>query len=175
MNNNIFEAVKTKSAGVNMKSKQRGAMTTEAMIILGAIVLAVVIIMLKRPDIVYLMDQSRFSSQASEIADAGLRWKKMRPNYSGVTIAKLCTDKYLPTTVCGTTNDGKKTNPFGGDWTVDPNTNPALLDVTATIPNDPERINDLADYMAPVTRSRCPESAGCATLTKSGTSIKMTF
>lgn len=160
---------------VNMKNRQRGASTTDIIIWSALIIIALIFTISKVPDIRYAMRVSGFQSDVSTISDAAYRWKKMRPNYTGVSIGVLCTDKYLPTSICGTTNNGVASNQFGGNWTVAANSNPGLYNIVATIPNDPTRMNDLADTMAPATRGNCTQASGCTTITATGTTLTMTF
>lgn len=160
---------------VNMKNRERGASTTDIIIWSALIIIALIFTISKVPDIRYAMRVSAFQADVATISDAAYRWKKMRPNYTGVTIGALCTDKYLPESICGSAGNGVAANQFGGNWTVTANTNPGLYNIAATIPNDPTRINDLADTMAPGTRGNCTHATGCSTITSTGTTITMTF
>lgn len=160
---------------VNMNNRQRGASTTDMIIWAALIIGALIFVISKVPDIRYAMQVAAFQSDVSTISDATYRWKKMRPNYTGVSIGTLCTDKYLPESICGTTNNAVATNQFGGNWTVAANSNPGLYNIVATIPSDPTRMNDLADTMAPTTRGNCTKASGCSTITATGTTLTMTF
>lgn len=155
--------------------KIRGAAIADQLvwIILTVAVLGFIISLV--PQAKYMLNVSAFQSDVSTISSATYNWKKRRPNYAKVSIQKLCSDNYLSNSICGDSNDGKSTNPFGGDWTVTPNANPGLYNITATLPNDTNHINELADTMAPATRSNCSESDSCDTLTKTTNSITMTF
>ena len=159
------------------KTKQIGSSSIDLLIYATVIIAILIFIVLKVPDIRNALLISQFQSDASTISSAVYRWKKARSNYSSVTLTKICNQNIIPKggTICGKDNDGKKTNPFGGDWTVTPNTNPGLYDVSATLPNNPETLDELADAMAPTTRGTCQEATGCATLTASGTTITMTY
>jgi hypothetical protein len=160
---------------VNMKNRQRGASTTDILIWASLIIIALIFLISKVPDIRYAMRVSGFQTDVSTISDAAYRWKKARPNYTGVSIGILCTQGYLNESICGTANNGVATNQFGGNWTVAANSNPGLYNIVATIPNDPTRMTDLADTMAPATRSNCAQSTGCSTITATGTTLTMTF
>lgn len=160
---------------LNINNRQRGAASLDMIIWAALIIGALIFVISKVPDIRYALRVSAFQSDISTISDAAYRWKKMRPNYTGVNIGTLCTDKYLPESICGTTNNGVATNQFGGNWTVTANTNPGLYNIEATIPSDPTRMNDLADTMAPATRGNCTQAAGCSTITATGTKLTMTF
>lgn len=155
-------------------NRQRGASTTDILIWSALIIMALIFVISKVPDIRYAMQVAAFQSDAATISDATYRWKKMRPNYTGVSIGILCTDKMLPESICGTSNNAVSTNQFGGNWTVTANSNPGLYNISATVPNDPTRMNDLANTMAPGTRGNCTTSTGCSTLTVAGTTLTMT-
>lgn len=157
------------------KSKQRGASTVDILIYAVLLIALIGFVVSQVPSIRFSMNVSAFQSDTSTISNAVYNWKKRRPNYSDVSLEKLCTDNYLNESICGSSNDGKSTNPFGGDWTVKANSNPGLYDITGTLPNDTDHVNELADTMAPVTRSNCSEAEGCETLTKTTNSITMTF
>ena len=165
----------SKTTSVNMKNKQRGASTTDVLIAGAVIIAALIFLVSKVPDIRYAQKLSAFQADAATISEAAYKWKKMRPNYSGVNMGVLCssTRKLLPESICGTSNNGVASNQFGGNWTIVANTNPGLYNITATIPNDADRIDDIADTMAPTTRSRCSQAQGCGTLTVAGTTITM--
>ncbi|AZQ13268.1 hypothetical protein [Shewanella khirikhana] len=160
---------------VNMKNRERGASTTDMIIWAALIIGALIFTISKVPDIRYALRVAAFQADTATIGDAAYRWKKMRPNYTGISIGVLCTDKYLPETICGTSNNGVATNQFGGNWTVAVNANPGLYNIVATIPNDPTRMNDLADTMASATRGNCTKASGCSTITATGTTLTMTF
>ncbi|WP_045409833.1 hypothetical protein [Vibrio jasicida] len=161
-----------------MKNKQRGALSAELAMVVVIVVLALIFIVSQAPNIMYKINEMRFVSQTNEIAQETLLWKKARPNYEGVTIAKVCADGSLNKNICGASNDGKATNPFGGDWTIAANTrSKGLFDITATIPDatDAERIPSMAGSVAPSTRGNCADATDCPTLTTTANSLKMTF
>lgn len=159
------------------KNKQRGSSTIDVMITLTVVGAMLMFVILKAPDIRNSMRIAAFTNDASTISDGVFRWKKGRSNYAGVTLKKLCDQNILKNkgSICGLNNDGKGTNPFGGDWIAKPNSNPGLYEVAATLPNNPESISELGDAMAPSTRGSCQEAAGCSTLTASGTTITMVY
>lgn len=157
------------------KSKQRGASTVDILIYAVILIALVGFAVSQVPNIRFSTSVSAFQADTSSISNAAYNWKKRRPNYASISLAKLCADNYLNESICGSSNDGKSTNPFGGDWTLAANPNPGLYDITATFPDDADRINELADTMAPITRANCAEADGCSTLTKTTNSITMTF
>lgn len=157
------------------KYKQRGASGVDILIYLVLLVAIISYVIAKVPEMRFSSNVSSFQSDTSTISNAAFKWKKRRPNYASISLDKLCTDNYLSESICGSSNDGKSTNPFGGDWTLTANSNPGLYDITATFPNDTDHINEIADTMASATRAQCSESEGCSTLTKTANSITMTF
>nr|WP_012219815.1 hypothetical protein [Vibrio sp. 23023]ABX77003.1 Hypothetical protein BMSA_0053 [Vibrio sp. 23023] len=157
------------------KKYLRGAASIDTLITAGFIAAVVLFVLSLSPKVIYEYHVAKFTADTSTISNAAERWKSLRPNFDGVTMSKLCTDNYLDASICGSTKDGKSTNPFGGDWTIAANTNKGLYDITGTLPNDTDHLNELADKMAPTTRAHCVDATSCATLKKSTNSITMTF
>ncbi len=156
--------------------KQRGALSAEAVMITAFVIIGLIFVAAQAPNLMYKINEMRFLSQANEIAQETQAWKKARPNFDGVTITKVCEETSLSKNVCGSSNDGKSTNPFGGDWTISVNSgSKGLYDVTATVPEDAERIPSLANSIAPSTREACYEADGCSTVTTSSNSLTMTY
>lgn len=154
------------------KSKQQGAMSLEAMMILSGVIVALLFVVSKGPEIMYKLNATRFMSQAADIAQA----IQGRPNLPSWTIPKLCERDALSEKICGAANDGVGTNPFGGDWVLKGNASSvSLVDLTATLPNDANKVLDLADLMAPSTRAGCESADSCSTIKTSATSITMTY
>ena len=161
---------------LSMRNKQRGAAIMDNLISVGFVALALVFIMGQVPSMQYQWNKIQFQTQTSDIVRSVAAWKKARPNYDGITIKKVCDDGELSHSICGTSNDGKATNPFGGDWAVTVNSgSKGLYDVTGTLPSDPDRVISLANTMAPATRGGCIEATGCSTLSMTGNSITMTY
>ena len=157
------------------KLAQRGAMSVDVMLVSGFIILALIYIISKGPTIAYAWNKIMFTTDVSSIISSTRDWKKSRPNFDGVSLQKICDITDLSESICGTTGDGKSTNAFGGDWTVSVNASKGLFDIIATLPNDTDRIDDIADTMASSTRSGCIEAAGCATIKTSANAVTMTF
>ncbi|MCS4309513.1 hypothetical protein M2404_003885 [Rheinheimera pacifica] len=156
--------------------RQAGAAITDKLVWIILAVAALAFIAAQVPGLYYKFQLSAFQSDSQKIVSAAKAWKKMRPNFTGVSMAVLCAPGGdLSESICGAANNGVATNQFGGNWTVTANTNPGLLDVTATVPNDPDRIADIADTIAPSTRGQCAAAAGCSTLTTTGTSVRATY
>ena len=154
------------------KSKQQGAMSLEAVMIVSGVVVALLFVMSKAPTIMYKMNTMMFMSQAADIAQS----TQGRPNLASLTIPKLCERDALSEKICGAANNGIGTNPFGGDWVLKGNASSvALVDLTATLPNDGNRVLDLADLMAPSTRAGCESADDCSTIKTTATSIIMTY
>lgn len=162
----------TFSTAKKRNNKQLGALSLEAMMITGGIIIGLMFIMSKGPEIMYKINTVKFTSQASEIVQA----TQGRANLATLTIAKLCARDALSDSICGTAKDGRGTNPFGGDWVLTGNaSSPSLIDLSATLPNDQSKVLDLADLMAPTTRAGCIEAAGCSTIKTTADSVVMTY
>ncbi|ENM3832690.1 type II secretion system protein [Vibrio cholerae] len=160
-----------------MKSmkKSGGFSVIETVIVVGFLVMFLLFIFSKTPVIKFMYDSFIFNNQHSEVVSSVERWKKGRSNFDGVTLQKVCQSGELSPSLCGSANDGKATNQFGGDWSVKVNAgSKGLFDVTATIPKDADRIPALADTVAPSSRGRCTEATGCSTITTTANSITTT-
>ncbi len=159
--------------------KQRGAMSAEMIMVTVFMVIGLIFVAAQAPNIMYKINEARFLSQANEIAQETIAWKKARPNFSGVTMTKVCDETSLSKNICGDSGDGSETNPFGGDWSISVNSgSKGLYDVTATIPEakDQERIQSLANSVAPSTRSQCYEAdSSCTTVQVNSDSLTMTY
>ncbi|MGR5298430.1 hypothetical protein ACPV5U_23410 [Vibrio mediterranei] len=160
---------------MSLKRKQRGAISLDALLVIGLVMLALVFVISQAPKMVYAWNKFQYGQQAASLEKYTRDWLRGRSNFTGVTIAKVCASTDLDRKICGPKNDGKSTNPFGGDWSVAPNKNPGLFDITGTLPNDTNRIIDIADTMAPSTRGNCQESTGCSTLKTTATGLTMTY
>ncbi|GLT19590.1 hypothetical protein GCM10007938_33720 [Vibrio zhanjiangensis] len=98
-------------------------------------------------------------------------------NHTGVSMAKLCGAKRnaVPMKICGSTRDGVKTNPYGGNYTVTVNTsNSQLIDIGITNV-DSQYIDDLADALAPHTAANCTSATSCGGLTVAENTITVTM
>lgn len=152
------------------RNKQRGAMIMDNMIASSFVAIALIFIVAAMPTISYKMNLSNFQKQETDIAMAAVSWKKARSNYTGVNMKQLCDRQLVGKSICGTANDGKGTNAFGGDWTVKGVA--GHFEVKATLPNlngETGRLKDVADTMAPNTRKQCDKYEGCASITGGGT------
>ena len=125
------------------KRAQRGAMTVDVMLVSGFVILALIYIISKGPTIAYAWNKIMFTTDVSSIISSTRDWKKSRPNFDGVSLQKICDITDLSESICGTTGDGKSTNSFGGDWTVTVNASKGLFDITSTLPNDTDRIDEI--------------------------------
>ncbi|GIU51290.1 hypothetical protein TUM4438_40390 [Shewanella sairae] len=172
-----MKKLQNQNRNTTFTNKQRGASTVDVMIAAGFIIGAILLTVMIVPKVQDAMTISSFQRDASTIQSSVLRWKKARSNYTGVTLSEICNQNILTKggTICGTSNNGQATNPFGGNWTVRANSNPGLFDIVATLPNNPDSIAEVADTMAPITRGNCQSASGCATLQATGTTLTMTF
>ncbi|CCN39735.1 conserved hypothetical protein [Vibrio nigripulchritudo FTn2] len=158
-----------------MRNKQRGAQLLEfnlVYLVIAGLVLAVLSI---APEIKYQWNLALFQWDANTIVSTAERWKKRRPDFNGLNIGKLCTEANLSKSICGSANNGQGTNPFGGNWTIGPATNKALISLTGTMPNDTDRVTDISETMASGTRNKCIQVSGCSTIAKTSNSVTMTY
>jgi len=174
MTNHINNAPSTNRT--SKSRKHRGAANVDMMLAAGFMVGILVLTVLIYPRISAAKNIGSFQVDEASIASATERWKKARSNYTGVSISVLCAQNILPKggTICGSTNTGANTNPFGGNWTVAAAKNPGLYTITGTLPNDPNVIAELADAMAPITRANCQSATSCSTIAVTATSLAMT-
>ncbi len=165
-----------KQKNSHLCNKQRGASTVDVMIAAAFIIGALVLTIMIYPRIVSAKNLAQFQVDESTITSAVERWKKARSNFTGVSVPILCEQNILTKggTICGTNNDGANTNSYGGDWEVTAASNPGLFVVSATLPNDPDVIAELADAMAPTTRQNCQSATDCDTISTTATGLSMT-
>lgn len=166
------------SKGVRGGAKKQGGFTLiELSISIAIIGVLLMVAMQVKEAVTYQRKQDALVRQVQQIATAAERWQKGRPNKTGVSMTVLCATggRLLDNSICGTTNDGKKSNPFGGDTTMIPNSaNPSLVTITfAGLPA--EYITDLADTLAPLSNQRCQVSTGCTSLTATANSLAITL
>ena len=158
------------------KKNQRGLTIIESGIVLLVIALFILGTVKGAPELFFMLKKSELKTEVVEIRNAAQAWKGMKPTFTGIAIPTLCstTRKALNENTCGSSSDGKTANPFGGDYTlaVGANKSQVVLDITAV---DADRIDELADELAPLTADRCVAFDGCATISVTGSSIAMTF
>ncbi|WP_199438639.1 prepilin-type N-terminal cleavage/methylation domain-containing protein [Vibrio owensii] len=153
--------------------KQAGLTLIEMAIV---IVMAMIVIlggMKIVPEIQFSLNSSKLTQDINEIRTASLNWKASRPSFDGVAMSQICGSGrvLLAKSICGVSNDGTATAPWGGDYTVTANAgDKSILEISVDgLPN--HRIFDLGDTLAALTRDRCTSVTGCASATVSGESI----
>ncbi|SHO55563.1 prepilin-type cleavage/methylation domain-containing protein [Vibrio quintilis] len=157
------------------RNQQKGFASIDASF--SVIVLTVILFLALSvlPGIFFNIHLSGLEKEVIEVGTAAYQAKKARPNYSEITMQKLCDDKYLTEDYCGST-PGQSANSFGGDITYQTNSsNPGLRDIVVTIPSDPDRINQIADTLASQSREKCTVADGCDTLAVNGNTITITM
>lgn len=155
---------------------QGGFTMVELLIVLAIMAVLILGVMTVRNETRYSSQVKTLQDNVSEITSGVQRWQKARPNLTGVSMEELCeTGRTLLTpAVCGTADNGSSANPFGGDYTVTANTNPSQFDLAISgLPTD--RINDIADTLAPMTAARCNTADSCSSIVVSGTSVTLTL
>lgn len=79
-----------------------------------------------------LTEQVIMQKDLDNIATAAVKYASGR-QFTGVTVATLCSDGYINGSPCGASNNGTGANPWGGDYKVVVNaTNPNRFDLSAT-------------------------------------------
>lgn len=160
---------------IHNRKKQAGMATIDVAAAVVVLVILLVVALMELPGIFFNINMSNLQQEVTTVSTAAYKAKKGRPNYRLVTMQKLCDDKYLSDKFCDGT-PGQSVNAFGGDITYAPNTaNPGLRDIVVTIPNDPERINEIADTLASQSRAQCVQASGCSTLAVTGNTITVTM
>lgn len=162
-------------SNVNRAFGQGGAAVTDKLLWLAVAVLALMVVLANWGSIQYQYRKIMTTLHVGKIVAAAGDWKKTKANYTGLTLTALCTDNYLSESICGTAGNGVASNLFGGNYTVVPNTNPGLINIAVTMPNDADRVNDMADTLASGTRGECTSRTGCATLVVAATTITGTY
>lgn len=156
------------------RKQQHGMASIDTLITTGAFIAGIAVVLVLSSEVTSSGQQARLQTQIATIKNAAVKWKGNAANFNGVDMTTLCADNYLGDDICGGTN-GIAANAFGGDFIVAANTNPGLLDVGVTMPSDPGSVNMVARSLASMTRDRCTDVAGCATIQVNGTTITNTF
>ncbi|MFL7013597.1 hypothetical protein [Enterovibrio norvegicus] len=159
-----------------IKNRQRGELVSATLGLLVFITVTM-FIMLGWSETSFRMDKTRLLGQVNEINSGADTWKGFRSNYTGLTMAIICAagqQSVSETTCGGVGGSGSSSNAFGGNFVLTPATNVSQKQLNITgLPA--ERINELADSLAPVSANQCASRTGCATVTISGTSITVTM
>lgn len=113
--------------------------------------------------------------QVSSIIEATRGFKGLSPTYDGASMSTFCssTRKLLDGAECGAANDGKTSNPWGGDYVVSVGANKSRF--TLQVTNIPaERIDEVADLLAPNTVN-CLKASGCTDVAATSSSVTLTL
>lgn len=158
---------------VNYRRKQRGLASLDKLIAVVGIVIGIMWLLSQQPKVEYNENLTLLQMQVNDVIRASKSWKK-RGTYTGVSMAQLCTNDLLDDVLCSGT-PGQNVNAFGGHLTVEVNsTNPSLRTMVVTIPNDSDKVNDIAATLANLTRDQCVSLTGCSSISVTGTSITLT-
>lgn len=115
----------------SLRSKSRGFTLIELVITVGilGILMAVAAKAMNTGNVSeqYILQKDIDTMTAAAVKYAGGR------QFTGVTVALLCSDGYIDGGPCGAGNNGTSANPWGGDYKLVVNaTNPNRFDITAT-------------------------------------------
>lgn len=168
----------TRFAYSGNKKKQGGYTIIELAVGVGIVALLIVIAFAALPTVMFKVNSTRLASDVNNIRGEVVAWKGYgRPSYDTIEISTLCsaTRKALPTSICGADGDGASANPFGGNYTIAVNSsNKGRFDITVTgVPAD--KLDILADQLAPQTADSCESATGCSSITATGTTLVMTY
>lgn len=160
------------------KKKQGGYTIAELVVGVGIVSLLIIIAFAALPAVNFKINSSRLASDVNSIRGEVVAWKGFgRPSYATIEISTLCaaSRKALPTSICGADGDGASANPFGGNYTVAVNgSNKGRFDITVTgVPAD--KLDILADQLAPQTADACESATGCSSISATGTTLVMTY
>lgn len=154
----------------------KGISLVEAALGILAVIVVALIATSGWTEVSYRIDKYLLGTQVSDINSGADSWKMMRSNYSGISMSVLCADgqQSVNDSTCGTSADGSASNAFGGDFNLSTDSNPSrkVLEITG-LPT--ERINELADGLAPMTANNCQQASDCATINASGSTITLTL
>lgn len=159
-------------------AKSKGITLIDFMLSAVGILIVIGIIASIYPKATHMVDMFRLGSDVSDIQKAAKSWKGQRTNYTGISIAELCTSRYLSATICGDSDDATSANPWGGNYTVAANTNTSMIDVAITS-IDSDYGQQVIDNLAPRTADECSSAgtngADCDTIALSGTTATLTL
>lgn len=159
---------------LNHRNKQRGLATIDKLAAVTGLVIAILWLLSQIPKADYAESLALLQMQVGEIKSASKTWRK-RGTYSGVSMAALCQNNLIDDSYCGGSSPGQNVNAFGGNINISSSaSNPLLLTIVITIPNDEDKVNDIAATLAGLTRENCVSVNGCNTISVSGTSITLT-
>lgn len=142
--------------------KNSGFTLVEAMVVL---VIVAVIVSIAAPRITQALNDlgdKKFVSQADLLIKGARDWKGDDTTvYTGITVAKLSADEYIPKTY----GDGLGKNPENGDWVLSPNTDPTKFNLVAKDLNNAGQCNRLVKLLKKQTYEEANASCSTTTLT----------
>lgn len=167
--------------GAKLKNKQNNRRKGVTLVELGLFMVAAIFLLIGSVfawgEIQFRMAKSDVVRDVIEINSAADSWKSFRPSYTGVSMTVLCAagQQGISKSTCGGVGgNGSNTNPFGGSYTITVASNVSQKTMTVTgLPT--ERINEIADTLAPQTADECPAASGCSTLSVTANTITMTL
>ncbi|WP_428775954.1 hypothetical protein [Vibrio sp.] len=128
-------------------------------------------------EVSFRLDKNELVSQVTEINAGADTWKGFKSNFTGLSMSVLCAagQQSVSAKTCGGIGgSGTNTNAYGGNFVLAAGSNLSQKSLQITgLPS--ERINELADSLAPMTANQCSAASGCPSLTTSGTTITLTL
>ncbi len=122
-----------KEQGLNAKrgkvpKSQAGAIEMSAMIVLLVVLILGASAFFAWPNISYRLSKTSFNQQLGMLQQAATDYKGSASVFTGMTLTELCNKNLIKGELCtvGTT-------PWGGKWTVVPDTDPSKMSLTADV------------------------------------------
>lgn len=159
------------------RNRRKGATLVELGLYMAAAIVLLIGGVFGYGEVTFRMAKADVVKDIIEINSAAESWKSYRPSYTGVSMTVLCAagrQGVSKSTCGGVGGNGTNTNPFGGSYTIGVASN--VSQKTMTISNLPsDRINEIADTLAPQTADECESATSCSTISVTGTTITMTL
>ncbi len=145
-------------------------MKKQAGLALMELLIALVILGVASAGYAFLRPSADFQAIKKQVTDgvdlivADSRAYTSGANFNEITdISVLCNAGYLNEIMCGSSNDGKGTNPFGGDWTVAPSSSLGAAHLSVGVTGIPDnRFNELANDLAKRSYYACQQASSCS-------------
>lgn len=114
----IFLVLVMKSSNIKVENKEQGFTLIELLIVLVVIVILAIIGNAVKPKVIAQLDTYRVNSALDVMISQAPLWRGAQYTYKDISVASMCDKQLLPIEICGTDNDGRGANPFGGDYVI---------------------------------------------------------
>lgn len=158
-------------------SARKGVTLIEASLVLIVSILITIMATMAWTEVSFRLDRTKLINQVAEISAGAVAWKGFRSNYTGISMTVLCAEgqqSVSESTCGGVDGSGTSSNAFGGNFVLSAATNVSQTSLQITgLPT--ERINELADGLAPNSANQCASATGCATVAISSNTVTLTL